>query len=335
MSEQQDVRPQGFAEFVGQTETINVLRTAVVAARTHGRPCGHVLLSGCAGCGKTSLAGVVAHEMGTKMHALVCTAVENRGELVAALTSLEAGDVLFLDEVHALDKALQESLYTAMEDGVVDVNAGRKVVRLKLQPFTLVAATTRAHLLTGPLRTRFAYTFALRHYKVPELALIAARAMDKLGMRSSTFHANHADAIGRRSKGTPRIAINLTRTCRDFMQAAGEQALTLDIVEQTMDALGIDSMGLDAQDRAYLQILVDAGKPVGVGAAASKMGLERGVLEGVIEPTLLENGLVMRTREGRVATPLAAKHLAQHELQARRETAFNDNFAVNYGKELS
>ena len=305
-----DIRPQSFDDYVGQRDTIAVLRRAVVAARNNDRACGHLLLAGMPGCGKTSLAQIVATEMAGKLTAAVCPAIEHKGELTALLTSLAKGDVLFLDEIHGLDKTMQELLYTAMEDGVVDMSAGKRMLRIQLQPFTLIGATTRAHLLTGPLRDRFAYTFQLGHYSVPDLATIARRTMERLGIHGGPFAKDHADAIGRRSRGTPRVANRLVRACRDFMESAGERELTLDICDATFHALGLDSLGLDAQDRAYLGVLCErVGCPVGVTTIAAQLGIERGVVESIIEPALMEAGLIQRTQKGRIALPAAVVHL--------------------------
>jgi len=319
MSKDQDIRPESFDSFVGQRDAIAVLRRAVVAARHGDRACGHVLLSGLAGCGKTSLASIVATEMGVRFHAVVATAIEHKGELTGLLTTLSRHDVLFLDEIHGLKPAMQELLYTAMEDGHVDLSAGKRAVRLPLQPFTLVGATTRAHLLTGPLRDRFAYTFQLGHYSVDDLSTIALRTMDRLGIRrETTFGADIACAVGRRSRGTPRVANRLVRCCRDFMESAGEPRLTSEIADATFDALGLDSLGLDAKDRAYLEILCERlGSPVGVLTIAAQMGIERGVIEGIIEPTLLEARLIMRTQKGRIALPAAVSHLHAHAERVR------------------
>jgi Holliday junction DNA helicase RuvB len=283
-------------------------------------------------CGKTSLANIIAAEMSTKLHAAVATAIEHKGELTGLLTTLGRHDVLFLDEIHGLSPAMQELLYTAMEDSHVDMPAGRKMIRINLQPFTLVGATTRAHLLTGPLRDRFAYTFQLGHYSVLELATIARKTMGKLGIRvgesvlgvermGSVMTTEHVAAeIGRRSRGTPRVANRLVRNCRDFMESAGEAVLTLAVAEATFDALGLDSLGLDPKDREYLGILCERlGSPVGVLTIAAQLGLERGVIEGVIEPTLLELGLIARTQKGRIALPAAVKHLHAHAERIRAQ----------------
>lgn len=318
MSKDQDVRPATFDDYVGQRDAIDVLRRAVVAARRGDRACGHVLLAGMAGCGKTSLAQILASEMGARLHAAVATAIKHKGELTGLLTSLGRHDVLFLDEIHGLKPATQELLYTAMEDGHVDLSAGNRVVRLPLQPFTLVGATTRAHMLTGPLRDRFAYTFQLGHYSVPDLATIARRTMGRLGIHTNLFAGDVADAIGRRSRGTPRVANRLVRNCRDFMESAGEHVLTLEIAEATFDAIGIDGLGLDAKDRAYLEILCERlGAPVGVLTIAAQLGIERGVIEGIIEPPLLEAGLIRRTQQGRIAMPSAVSHLHAHAERVR------------------
>ena len=320
-----DIRPASFDDYVGQRDTISTLRRAVVAAIHNDRPCGHLLIAGMPGCGKTTLAAIVAAEMKTRLHSAVCQAIEHKGELTGFLTSLGKHDVMFLDELHGLKPAMQELLYTAMEDGHVDMSAGKKTIRLPLQPFTLIGATTRAHLLTGPLRDRFAYTFNLGHYSVPDLAIIAGRTMKKLNIRTNVFGDNIADAIGRRSRGTPRIANRLVRACRDFMQSAGEQELTLETAEGTFHALGIDSLGLDANDRAYLAVLCErVGSPYGVTAIAAQLGLERGVIEGVIEPHLMETGLIRRTPQGRMAMPEAVKHLQSWQAQQPQQLDDND-----------
>lgn len=314
-----DVRPSSFDEYVGQRDTIAVLRRAVVAARHNDRACGHLLLAGMPGCGKTSLAQIVAAEMGTRLTSTVCPAIEHKGELTALLTGLGPKDVLFLDEVHGLDKKMQELLYTAMEDGVVDMSAGKRMLRIPLQPFTLVGATTRAHLLTGPLRDRFSYTFNLGHYSVVDLATIAKRTMGRLGIRTNVFGEDIADAIGRRSRGTPRVANRLVRACRDFMESSGELELSLEISDATFDALGIDSLGLDQTDRNYLGVVCErVGVPVGVTTIAAQLGLERGVIENIIEPHLMESGLIRRTQQGRIALPAAVAHL-QANPQTTRE----------------
>ena len=315
MTNDQDIRPASFDDYVGQRDTIATLRRAVVAALHNDRACGHLLIAGMPGCGKTTLAAIVAAEMKTRLHSAVCQAIGHKGELTGFLTGLGKHDVLFLDELHGLKPAMQELLYTAMEDGHVDLSAGKKTIRLPLQPFTLIGATTRAHLLTGPLRDRFAYTFNLGHYSVPDLATIAKATMRKLAINTNVFGDNIADAIGRRSRGTPRVANRLVRNCRDFMQSAGEPVLTLEIAEGTFHALGIDRLGLDKNDRAYLAVLCErVGAPYGVTAIAAQLGLERGVIEGVIEPHLLETGLIRRTPQGRMAMPEAVKHLQAYEL---------------------
>lgn len=272
-------------------------------------------------CGKTSLANIISAEMSTKLHAAVATAIEHKGELTGLLTTLGRHDVLFLDEIHGLSSPLQELLYTAMEDGHVDLSAGKRTVRLPLQPFTLVGATTRAHLLTGPLRDRFAYTFQLGHYSVDELATIAQKTMSRLGLHAGggAIGAEFLAAeIGRRSRGVPRIANRLVRNLRDFAESAGEPTITQEVAEATFDALGLDSLGLDDKDREYLGVLCERlGSPVGVLTIAAQLGIERGVVEGIIEPALLEARLIMRTQKGRIALPAAVSHLHAHAERAR------------------
>lgn len=315
-----DIRPASFDDYVGQTSTINTLRRAVVAARHNDRPCGHCLIAGFSGCGKTTLAQIIANEMGTKLHAAVCQAIQHKGELTGFLTSLGRHDVLFLDELHGLKPALQELLYTAAEDGHVDLSAGKRTIRLPLQPFTLVGATTRMHLVTGPLQQRFSYQFDLTHYSVPELAQIVTKTLSKLGVAVAGGALGRefmAAEIGRRSRGTPRIANRIVRQCRDFMQSAGEPVLTQTTAEATFHALGIDSLGLNRNDRAYLGVLCERlGQPYGVMAIAAQLGLERGVIENLIEPWLMDINLIRRTPQGRIAMPAAVSHLMAAKTQA-------------------
>lgn len=305
-----DLRPQSFDDYVGQRETIAVMRKVVAAARASGRPCGHLLFGGLPGCGKTTLAACVANAMGTKLTQSVCTAIEHRGELTALLTGLGPCDVLFLDEIHGLDKKLQEVLYSAVEDGVVDLSAGRKMIRLPLQPFTLVGATTRMHLLTGPLRDRFMYTFQLGHYKSEELSLIASRTAERLQLSVCQYAL---DEIGRRARGTPRIANRLVRACRDFAEAGGLRRVEIEDALSTFRALGVDSAGLDESDRSYLRLLVAAAAPVGLDAITAQLGRERGEIESITEPVLLEAGFMARTPKGRVVTALGVSHLTKVE----------------------
>jgi Holliday junction DNA helicase RuvB len=321
MTKDQDIRPTSFDDYIGQRPTIDVIRRAVVAARHGDRACGHLLLAGMPGTGKTSLSQIVASEMGTKLHAAVATAIEHKGELTGLLTTLGRHDVLFLDEIHGLKPAMQELLYTAAEDGYVDLSAGKRMVRLPLQPFTLIGATTRAHLLTGPLRDRFAYTFQLGHYSVEDLATIARKTMARLDLHAgggAVGAESMATEIGRRSRGTPRVANRLVRNLRDFAESAGEPTITQEVAEATFDALGLDSLGLDGKDREYLAVLCDRlGSPVGVLTIAAQLGIERGVIEGIIEPALLEARLIMRTQKGRIALPAAVSHLHAHAERIR------------------
>ena len=318
-SEQQDIRPDSFDSFIGQKQTIDVLKRVVTAAKHNGRACGHVLIAGNAGTGKTSIASLISVEMMSKLHVVMAPAIQHKGELTAALTGLGRNDVLFIDEIHALKPAMQEMLYSSMEDGFVDLAAGKRQIRIQLQAFTLAGATTHPHLLTGPMRDRFAYSFQLTTYTVPELAMIAHRTMGKLGIASAgPFCADHADAVARRSRGVPRIANRLVRSLRDFMQSAGEHALTLDIIDYTFDTLGIDSLGLTSNDRRYLEIVcARLGSPVGVLTLAAQLGLERGEIERMIEPWLMECGFVARTPQGRIGLPDAVAHLQRYAERQR------------------
>lgn len=306
MKTDQDLRPTSLDDFVSQHQTIATLRRAITAARRAGRPVGHLLFAGMAGCGKTSLAAVVAAEMGAKFVATTGPAIEHRGELAALLTGLGAGDVLFVDEIHGLDKKLQEILYSAMEDGVVDLAAGKKMIRMQLPAFTLIGATTRTHLLTGPLRDRFAYTFQIGHYDDVDLQAIVGRSARRLGL---PMDDDAAAEIGRRSRGTPRVANRLVRAARDFVESVGATRVTSIVAAAALDAIGVDDLGLDTTDRTYLAIVAEAGAPIGLEAIASAMGTERGTIEDVIEPHLVARGLVRRTSRGRVATAAGIQHL--------------------------
>ncbi|MEM6312714.1 MAG: Holliday junction branch migration DNA helicase RuvB [Planctomycetota bacterium] len=308
------LRPERFADYVGQPGLIRKLRIATGAAKGRGEPVDHALLHGPPGLGKTTLAHVIANEMGAKVHVTNGPALTKGTDLVGILSNLAAGDVLFIDEIHRLSAVVEEYLYPAMEDFKVDITIDTgnhaRVVTIPVQPFTLIGATTRLGLLTGPLRGRFGISEHLDFYQPTELRTILdanARLM-KLTAEPAAL-----DELARRSRGTPRVANRLLRRVRDFAAMEGDGPITHDLTQAALKLEGIDAAGLDEQDRTYLRTIIDiyAGGPVGVEAVAATMGEERDTLEDVIEPYLLQNAFVTRTRQGRRATPKAYDHLGR------------------------
>jgi len=311
------LRPQRFAEYIGQASLKRKLEVFVRAARTRGEPLDHTLLHGPPGLGKTTMAHILAHELGVQLHLTSGPAIEHKGILAGHLTALGERDVLFIDEIHRLSPTVEESLYSAMEDGRIDLPVGEgtraRTVGFELAPFTLIGATTRTALLSGPLRDRFQIIEGIEFYGDDELASIVERTAGLLGFPISPAAAVE---IGRRSRGTPRIANRLTRRVRDFAQVAGEERGVTARVEladatRALLELGIDAAGLDALDRRMLLMILEQfiGGPVGVDALAASLGEPRDTLEGVVEPFLLQRGFLLRTHRGRIATIKAAKHL--------------------------
>ena len=302
------IRPAALADYIGQPEIVTALRRAITAAKQGGRQLGHLLFAGSSGCGKTTISQIIAAEIGAPLVATTGPAIEHKGALAALLTGLPAGAVLFVDEIHGLDRKLQEILYSALEDGVIDLQAGKRMIRMKLEPFTLVAATTRAALLTAPLRDRFAYTFQLRPYAPEAIAEIIRRASAPLGL---VVDQAACGEIARRSRGVPRVALRLLRAARDFAASAGcGPFVSATCAGAALDAIGVDEIGLDGTDRAYLTIVARAAGAIGLDAIAAELGEERRTIEEVIEPYLLAAGLVRRTKAGRVATAAGVAHLA-------------------------
>jgi Holliday junction DNA helicase RuvB len=314
------LRPTCFNDYVGQTEVISNLRGAVRAARRGGWQLDHMLMAGPAGLGKTSLAGVIAAELGAKLHATSAPAIEHKGALASLLTALSDGDVLFIDEIHALDRKIAECLYSAMEDRVIDLPAGKRVIRVPLPKFTLLAATTHAGKLPKPLLDRFGFVWQLRPYILPEMQTIVARAAQKLGV---SINEDGALAIARASRGTPRIANRLLRRVRDVAaNAAADGAIMLygdhghasstingPLAIAALGQLGIDSIGLDPLDRRYLALVAD--RSVGIEAICAELGEDRSTIEDVVEPLLMQAGLIKRGGRGRVATEAGREHLAE------------------------
>jgi Holliday junction DNA helicase RuvB len=297
------LRPQTLAEFIGQKASRENLRIFIQAARGRGEALDHVLLHGPPGLGKTTLAQIVARELGVGFRATSGPVIQRAGDLAAILTNLQPRDVLFIDEIHRLQPAIEEVLYPAMEDFQLDLIIGEgpaaRSVRIDLSAFTLVGATTRAGLLATPLRDRFGIPLRLIFYTVPELELIVARGADKLGFRLT---AEGASEIARRSRGTPRIAGRLLRRVRDFAAVAGQDPVTQEIADAALTRLEVDRLGLDAMDRRYLRRIAEhhAGGPVGVETLAAALAEARDTLEDVIEPYLIQEGLILRTSRGRM-----------------------------------
>lgn len=320
--EDQALRPTSFEEYVGQREVLGNLRDAVRAAKLGGWQLDHQLLAGPAGFGKTSLASVVAAELGSNFRATSASAIEHKGALASMLTALKDGDVLFIDELHALDLDIAECLYLAMEDRVIDLPTGKKVIRVPLPKFTLLGATTRAGKLSKPLRDRFGFIWQLQPYTLAEMTTIIARSANKL---SVMIDEDGASVIARASRGTPRIANRLLRRVRDAAtNAAADGALVLGaagngtcgngtinapLATAALDRLGIDPIGLDDLDRRYLTIV--ATRTVGLNAICAELAEDKSTIEEVVEPFLLQTGLIQRGGRGRLATAAGRQHLAE------------------------
>jgi len=307
------LRPKSLDEYVGQTRVKEKLRVYLEAAKKRGEPLDHLLLAGPPGLGKTTLAHVIAFELGVQIRVTSGPAIEKPGDLAAILTnSLEEGDILFIDEIHRLSKAAEEHLYPAMEEFKIDLVLGQgpaaRTLRLELPRFTLIGATTRPGLLSGPLRSRFGITEHLEFYTPEELAEGVLRDARLLGVE---LDPEAARAIGERSRGTMRIAKRLFRRVRDYAQVAGENRITKERAEVALNALGLDRLGLDARDRRYLETLAVkfAGGPAGLETLATALAEDPLTLEEVVEPYLIQAGLIKRTPRGRVATRRAFEHL--------------------------
>ena len=306
------LRPQTLAEFVGQRASRENLAVFIQAARDRGEALDHVLLHGPPGLGKTTLAQIVARELGVGFRATSGPIIQRPGDLAAILTNLQPRDVLFIDEIHRLQPAIEEVLYPAMEDFQLDLIIGEgpaaRSVRIELSPFTLVGATTRSGLLATPLRDRFGIPLRLVFYTPEELRLIVARGAEKLGFAMT---ADGAAEIARRSRGTPRIAGRLLRRVRDFAAVAGQSEVDRVVADAALTRLEVDQLGLDAMDRRYLRRIADhhGGGPVGVETLAAALAEPRDTLEDVIEPYLIQEGLVLRTSRGRMLGEAGWRHL--------------------------
>ena len=316
LRQETNLRPQRLDDYIGQQNAKENLKVFIEAAKLRGEPLDHVLFYGPPGLGKTTLAGLIANELGVDIKITSGPAIGRAGDLAAILTNLNENDVLFIDEIHRLNRSVEEVLYSAMEDYAIDIIIGKgpsaRSIRLDLSKFTLIGATTRAGSLSAPLRDRFGVLSKFEMYTLEELTEIIKRSAQILEIGADE------DAVlemAKRSRGTPRIANRILKRVRDFSQVKGEGFITREITEEALNALGIDQMGLERLDREILNALIDRfnGGPVGIDTIAASIGEERVTIEDAYEPYLLQIGFLSRTQKGRMVTPLAYKHLGLPE----------------------
>lgn len=306
------LRPQLLKDYIGQEKLKGMLEIYISAAKDRGEPLDHVLLYGPPGLGKTTLAGIIAAEMGVNMKITSGPAIEKPGDMAAILNNLKEGDVLFVDEIHRLNRQVEEVLYPAMEDFAIDIMIGKgptaRSIRLDLPKFTLVGATTRAGLLTAPLRDRFGVVHRLEYYTQKELQTIVQRSATVLGVE---IDPTGAAEIASRSRGTPRLANRFLKRVRDYAQVRHDGVITREIAREALDLLEVDRLGLDQADRNILNVMIDkfGGGPVGLDTLAAALGEDVGTLEDVYEPYLIKSGFINRTPRGRVVTEEAYRHL--------------------------
>ena len=306
------LRPKSFGDFYGQEQIINNVKVFVKAAKQRSEPLDHVILHGPPGLGKTTLSHIISNELSTSLKVTSGPVLEKAGDLAGLLTNLEEGDVLFIDEIHRLNKVIEEYLYSAMEDFKIDlmIDSGpsARSVQIKLNPFTLIGATTRSGLLSAPLRSRFSINFRLEYYSKKILEKIVNRSAEILNI---PIDSKAAKEIAKRSRGTPRILNNLLRRVRDFAEVEGNGKITHEIAIKSLDALKIDKKGLDEMDNKIIDAIVQkfSGGPVGIKTIATACGEEANTIEEVYEPFLVQEGYIKRTQKGRVATEISYKHL--------------------------
>ena len=306
------LRPQKLEDYIGQKKATDNLKIFIEAAKLRKEPLDHVLFYGPPGLGKTTLAGIISNEMGVDIRITSGPAIERAGDLAAILTNLNENDVLFIDEIHRLNRSVEEVLYSAMEDFALDIIIGKgpsaRSIRLDIAKFTLIGATTRAGSLSAPLRDRFGVSCKFEMYTTEELKKIIGRSAELLGV---TADEQSMEEMAKRSRGTPRVANRMLKRVRDFSQVKGNGVIDIDITQKALDALGVDHMGLESLDREILRTIIERfkGGPVGIDTIAASIGEERVTLEDVYEPYLIQAGFLHRTQKGRVVSAQAYKHL--------------------------
>lgn len=306
------LRPQKLEDYIGQKKATDNLKIFIEAAKLRKEPLDHVLFYGPPGLGKTTLAGIISNEMGVDIRITSGPAIERAGDLAAILTNLNENDVLFIDEIHRLNRSVEEVLYSAMEDFALDIIIGKgpsaRSIRLDIAKFTLIGATTRAGSLSAPLRDRFGVSCKFEMYTTKELKKIIGRSAELLGV---TADEQSMEEMAKRSRGTPRVANRMLKRVRDFSQVKGNGVIDIDITQKALDALGVDHMGLESLDREILRTIIERfkGGPVGIDTIAASIGEERVTIEDVYEPYLIQAGFLHRTQKGRVVSAQAYKHL--------------------------
>lgn len=306
------LRPQKLEDYIGQKKATDNLKIFIEAAKLRKEPLDHVLFYGPPGLGKTTLAGIISNEMGVDIRITSGPAIERAGDLAAILTNLNENDVLFIDEIHRLNRSVEEVLYSAMEDFALDIIIGKgpsaRSIRLDIAKFTLIGATTRAGSLSAPLRDRFGVSCKFEMYTTEELKKIIGRSAELLGV---TADEQSMEEMAKRSRGTPRVANRMLKRVRDFSQVKGNGVIDIDITQKALDALGVDHMGLESLDREILRTIIERfkGGPVGIDTIAASIGEERVTIEDVYEPYLIQTGFLHRTQKGRVVSAQAYKHL--------------------------